>query len=157
MSRKTKKQSRGSGVLRDHKQEGKQFLPPLVAALGDKLAPVSWVDQLLPEVIWLELLRIYEPNRFPELAVEVARACHSAAAQTRRAHFARISDYSLLDEAEAGRARELIRTKGILPEIQRSLVPLTTAYPECPLRRLIDVPGAPGKRSLPGNRDDSMP
>jgi hypothetical protein len=42
-------------VLDDHKQVGKKFLPPFIAHLGS-LNEVSWVDDLLPELLWLGML-----------------------------------------------------------------------------------------------------
>ena len=40
------------GVLGDHRRVGKRFVPPFVAMLG-QLQYVKWIDDLLPEVLWL--------------------------------------------------------------------------------------------------------
>jgi len=45
----------GSGVLADHKKVGKKFIPPFIATLGP-IQEVLWVNDLVPDLIWLELL-----------------------------------------------------------------------------------------------------
>jgi hypothetical protein len=42
-------------ILANHKQVGKRFIPPFVATLGP-LSEVRWVDDVLPELLWLALL-----------------------------------------------------------------------------------------------------
>ena len=42
-------------VLADHKKVGKKFIPPFVAKLGP-LDEVRWVNDLVPELVWLTLL-----------------------------------------------------------------------------------------------------
>jgi hypothetical protein len=136
---KKKKKSPKTGVLQDHKQQGKQFLPPLVAALGAKLAPLNWVDELLPEVLWIELLRTSEPTRWVHLALETARACHAALSSEPQAAFAKLSDYYRLGDEDAAKARDAMRNVGVLASVQRSLMPLIATYPECPMKSLMDV------------------
>ena len=43
-------------VLADHKKVGKKFIPPFGAKLGP-LDEVRWVNDLVPELVWLPLLR----------------------------------------------------------------------------------------------------
>jgi|SRR5580658_2236266 hypothetical protein len=134
-----KKKSGRTGMLQDHKRQGKQFLPPLVAALGNKLAPLNWVDELLPEVLWIELLRNCEPTRWVHLALETARASHGALSSDPQAAFAKVSDYYGLTEEDAAKARDAMRTTGILASVQHSLLPLIVIYPECPMKALLDI------------------
>jgi hypothetical protein len=39
-------------VLADYKKDGKKLIPPYVAALGQP-SHISWVDTIIPEVIWI--------------------------------------------------------------------------------------------------------
>ena len=42
-------------VLSDHKRVGKKFIPPLIAELGP-ISEVRWINDLVPELVWLALL-----------------------------------------------------------------------------------------------------
>jgi hypothetical protein len=69
-------------VLSDHKRQGKQLIPPFVAKIGMPQFS-SWIDKVIPEVIWIALLHRYahvaEGN---DLAVELARIAQEACSVT---------------------------------------------------------------------------
>ena len=42
--------------VEDHRRVGPALVPPLVDKMGDKLMPVSWMDDRLPEMLWAVLI-----------------------------------------------------------------------------------------------------
>lgn len=59
-------QRSGASTLADHVRDSKrrQLVPPLLAAMQDKLQPLSWERDLLPEMLWTASLVVDEwPDR----------------------------------------------------------------------------------------------
>jgi len=38
-------------ILADHKRSGKKFIPPMADRLGSTLVPITWADEILPELL----------------------------------------------------------------------------------------------------------
>jgi hypothetical protein len=58
-------------VLRDHKRVGKRFIPPMAQL---NMTEVSWVDSILPELVWLGLLNsMYGRVKGAELAITLPK------------------------------------------------------------------------------------
>jgi hypothetical protein len=61
-------------VLGDHKRVGKRFIPPVIATLGE-LSEVAWIDDILPELLWLGILNdAYGLKGGVQLAVSLAKS-----------------------------------------------------------------------------------
>lgn len=48
--------SKKEPILQDHKRQGKKLLPPFNYMLTPGLTDLSWVDIIMPELIWISLL-----------------------------------------------------------------------------------------------------
>ncbi|MCY4586263.1 MAG: hypothetical protein OXB98_09530 [Bryobacterales bacterium] len=135
-------------VLADHKKVGKKFIPPFVAKLG-QLGEVRWVNDLVPELLWLALL---SDRHGRERGVDLARRLALAAVDARRSKptswFALASAYAKLSVSEQEAVVAKLGKDGAVQEIRTALSPLLTFYPECPLRFLFDNP--------PESEDDSL-
>jgi hypothetical protein len=120
-------------VLGDHKKVGKKLVPPVVAVLPS-LTEVSWLDDILPELLWLEVLSdSHGIRRGVELAVRLAQAV-----QTVRGGFhelAKTSTYALIGAEEWMRVLDGLEPQDV-EDLRRALKPFVALYPECPLRGL---------------------
>lgn len=91
LKKKTKK------ILKDHKQIGKKFVPPMLQLQGG-MKFVKWLDKILPELIWLRLL--HEKlgiKRSVEICCSIARAIKEIY-QEEHSTFALISNYKKLTD-----------------------------------------------------------
>ena len=128
-------------VLGDHKQVGKKFIPPFVATLGP-LGEVQWVNDLVPELVWLALLSDrHGRERGVELARLLALAAVDARAGKSASWFALASAYARLSALEQEAVVARLEKDGAARQIRTALSPLRTFYPECPLGFLFaDIP-----------------
>ena len=128
-----KKKPAQSRVLADHKKVGKRLIPPLGEVLSEG-GMVSWVDRILPELIWVAAIID---------GLGVKRGVEASAAVARSANviysgecFAFVSSFELLDAAQRQRLVRLLRDQGHLNDVCSSLSSLLRLYPECPLKFL---------------------
>ena len=143
-------------VLADHKKVGKKFIPPFIAELGP-LSEVRWVNDLVPELIWLALLN---ERHGLKTGVDLARRLALAAIDTRgtkpKSWFALASAFAKLDASEQKAVVAKLEEDGAAEQIREALSPLLTFYPECPLNFLsADVPNS-GDTSLETFKDVLM-
>jgi len=121
-------------VLHDHRRIGKRFIPPFIAALGS-LHEIRWVDEVLPEVVWLDLLNSqYGLREGAELAIRMPKALHQKDA-TATQWFAFTSDYENLSAQDWA---DLIAALGepVVNRLKAALRPLVALYPRAPFSHL---------------------
>jgi hypothetical protein len=129
-----KRRSAKGGVLGDHRRVGKRFVPPFVAMLG-QLQYVKWIDDLLPEVLWLGMLNNDHGLR---RGVQLAKKLSTAADRVMAPHphvFARTSTYSSIPSEQWPKIVELISPTA-LNQLLSTLRPFVVLYPECPFYAL---------------------
>ncbi len=119
------------GILDDHQRMGKKFIPPL-AQLRTK--PVSYVNQLLPEMLWMGLVHDELGYR------EGIRLCHALAVTAHKIHnpkkhvnFALCSTYLKLSEAERTELIKRLAEDKSLEPLKSCIAPLTILYEGFPL------------------------
>lgn len=124
-------------VLDDHKRIGKRFVPPFLQ-LGP-LEEASWIDRLLPELIWIGILNDrWGMAKGAEICAELAKAGQSVLEVTgRRAWLCRISSYGMFEEREQTQIKEALEAKGLDLQLADALAPLCVAYPTCPIAFLV--------------------
>jgi len=129
-------------VLEDHKRVGKRFVPPFLQ-LGD-LQEASWIDLLLPELIWIGILiERCGLGRAAALCAELAkRGQELLEASDGRAWLCRISSYGEFTEEERAALFKGLAAGGMGDELGNALAPLCGAYPECPLSFLVQEPAS---------------
>lgn len=128
--------ARRKQVLTDHEKRGKTLLPPLVAAMGDSFSPVSWLDDLVPELLWIQLLIDQLGLRTAvDLAGRMAEAVREQDPDA-GAILVTVSDFSKLSDASW---QALLSSLGDdVDGLRRSLWPLVGMYPDCPLGKAFD-------------------
>lgn len=135
-----KKKAKRERVLSDHKRIGKKFLPPFTTLMG-RLNEVGWVDDLLPEVLWLGMLNEkFGLHRGAELALQTAKAADQALGARHDRWLHMTSQYVGIPEETWPRI--LSNLKPIyLEQVREALRPLVALYPECALVKLwVDRP-----------------
>lgn len=119
-------------VLSDHKKKGQRFIPPALAAMP--MHEISYVNQLLPEILWLALLRTQVGNtRAIELALNFMTLVKDSVEKGDFRNFALIGRFNELgDSTKKGIANKVaLSTFG--DELIKLLEPLLNNYPKCPL------------------------
>lgn len=133
-----RKNSHQKQVLSDHKREGKVFLPPFLAEMG-KLTPVRWLDDILPNILWIGILLDSLPEqRAVQIALKCAQEANRILSPEKAKSFAFVAEYYGIDSDQAKRIREALSNEGVLIDLQSSLFPLVSLYSECPLGILFD-------------------
>ena len=122
-------------VLQDHKRQGRRLITPLNASLGGRLADVSWVKSILPELLWIGLLQEDQGiNQGEEIIAIVCRRAETAYSGDLRKIFSVTSGYRTFSVTDAEKLKEQLRDDHVLGDLQRSLAPLISWYRDCPLR-----------------------
>lgn len=145
------KRPRKHGILSDHKKVGKKLLPPFNYMLGG-LREISYIDSIIPELIWIALL---QDRCGRKEGVELARAFSKAAIESavheKKVFFGHVSAYAELSEEERESALTSLEQTGDLERLRQVLMPLISFYPECPLSFLF-----PGGVPALQNRDRAL-
>ena len=142
-------------VLQGYKQMGKRFIPPFLQ-LQDKmvLSENSWMDDRVPELVWIALLiESFGIKEGSQVAVDIATAAAKCAPNAERA-FAAVSNYALLTAEQAGCLRQALYEDGILDKAQRGLAALINDYPCFPLACLAEQTPLDG--TLAGSTLDNL-
>ena len=136
MGKVKKKGSSESRIFSDHKRVGKTFIPPMRQYLGEQ-GMVSWVDRILPELIWLAVIvENLGVKRGVEISGKIAKLANAILPKE---YFAFASSFNLLDTTEKQRLVKLLENEDILNEVRQSLTSLLQLYPECPLKFLDNI------------------
>jgi|SRR3977135_540603 len=124
------------GVLSDHTKRGKKLIPPYVEILG-RPKNVSWIDTIIPEVIWIGLLHeAYGQAEGTTLALNLARSADNAKSKKGAPFFAAASDFVHLTREEKTVIIEDLGSSEQLVLLQRAFLPLVRFYPTCPFNFL---------------------
>ena len=93
-----KKNKKEKGVLSDHYQVGKRFVPYFIHKMG-QLEEVRWIDCILPELLWLGLLNnYYGLDEGAHLASSLALSAVATCKPIPKKWFAPTSSYAELNE-----------------------------------------------------------
>ena len=92
-----KKKRTESRIFRDHKKIGKTLVPPMRQYLGEQ-STVSWVDQILPELIWLAIIiESLGVERGVEVGANIAKSANTIIPEE---YFAFASSFDLLNKEQ---------------------------------------------------------
>ena len=120
-------------VLEGHKRVGKKFLPPF-RQLPGQINEVSWLNRILPELIWMGVLNDnFGMRRGIELSSELARLANETYAQQKSPNFTFASSYSVFDTDKTKLLLEKLEAKGLLVDLRNGLIGFLNLYPKAPL------------------------
>lgn len=136
-------------VLSDHKKVGQRLVAPFNQMLGP-MKEISWVRLIIPELLWIGLIQYEHGHRRGiELVTSFARLAREICPEAPSKIFAAVSSFLQLSTAEREQLRNALAKQGELLVIQRSLFPLISWYPDCPLRFVFtETPPAPSVEAL---------
>jgi hypothetical protein len=122
-------------ILEGHIRIGKKFLPPI--ARLKNIQELSYVNQLLPEIIWMGLINEnLEHKKSIELALSLATTAKENYKSERFINFALCSSFDIFEGEEKHKIVELLGKKTNLTDLRTYLAPLIVLYEGCPLRFL---------------------
>jgi hypothetical protein len=137
---KKKKQARSANrkVLDGYKKVGASFIPPMVHQVGP-WDFVSWSSQIMPELIWWDVLSDRVSHRFAaKVAEEIGR--YFKPRENRECWWAFVSDYTRLGTDDMNGVKEHLRQANVLPNLMEALGGFVNLYPACPISRFLDQP-----------------
>ena len=127
-----KKKRVKKNFLHGHKKVGKRFVPPMKQL--DAYSPVSYVNDMLPELIWIGLLNdrlgYIKAARVIERVFTIVEDIKDTQQQ---GNFALISAYNILYEEQKNSLRNHLAEDEILGVIQNHIAPLILLFEDCPL------------------------
>ena len=132
MKKKTDKKKK---ILEGHKRVGKRFIPPMMQL--PNLKSTSYVDDMLPELIWIGLLNEkvgYE--RGARIIEEIFLTAEGIKEGTQEGNFALISTFSSFSPSQKDKFKSALLEKGLFDLIRNILAPLILLYDECPVKFL---------------------
>ena len=124
-------------MFESHKRIGKRLVPPF-SELGP-LKEVSWVDEVLPELLWIGLLNAeHGIETGAHVCAEVTKAAKpELEVLDRNAFLCLASSFGLFGQDHLVRIRRRLESAGVLSDLQVAVSPLCVAYPKCPLAGLV--------------------
>lgn len=118
-------------ILQDHKKEGKRLRPPLTL-LGNSV-DLSWVDNIIPDVIWITLLRDEFGDKLgTEIVNEFIKVSTKHESSTFN-NYALISSFESLPAQNKTDIHNDLVTNGLISPLLVGLSNFLDMYPNCPL------------------------
>lgn len=118
-------------ILEDHKKEGKRLRPPLTT-IGN-FVDLSWVDYIIPDVIWITLLK----DRFGDkLGTEIVNefiVVSTKHESSKFRNYALISSFESLPSQNKNAILNDLMKKNLLNPLLAGLSDFLDMYPKCPL------------------------
>ena len=119
-------------ILNGHKKIGNKFVPPFLQLAG--LAEVSYVNQILPEIIWIGFMNeAYGYRRGIEVCLELCREAQKVCSVKKITNFAVASSFNELQQEEKESLVFGLKERSILAIIQPPLAPLINLYSDFPM------------------------
>ena len=124
-------------MLESHKRIGKRLVPPLFE-IGH-LKEIDWLDQLLPELLWIGLLNAeHGIEAGAHVCAEVAEAAKPELEELVQNPFLCLtSTFEFFSRDQLTRIREKLNSAHVFTDLQVAISPLCVAYPKCPLANLV--------------------
>lgn len=119
-------------ILKGHKRVKKRFIPPMMQI--PKLQQVSFVDDILPELIWLGLINdrlgFVQGSRFFE---KIVLSAVEVDGEPPFKNYALCSELVKLDDDQRSAFLKSLDGKGILEQLRDYIAPLLLLYDNFPL------------------------
>lgn len=122
-------------ILGDHKRIKSKLITPFNDQLGP-LREVSWVNTMIPELLWIALLQnAYGPHRCVEILTAFSRDLRTSSPERADTIWAAAGKFSVLPAAEL---RSLVQKNDAEygQELRVALRPIAALYPPHPLNKI---------------------
>lgn len=122
-------------VLRDHKRTKSRFIPPMMQI--DNIKETSYVNNLLPHVVWMSLLvELLGKRQGISASMRLIKLAHATHQSTRHVNFAICGNHTRLTPQEKTTVLEALEKSGELSTFREALLPLLQNHPTCPMSYL---------------------
>jgi hypothetical protein len=118
-------------ILEDHKKEGKRLKPPLTT-IGN-FVDLSWVDYIIPDVIWITLLKDKFGDKLGTELVNEFIVISTKHESSKFRNYALISSFEILPSENKIEIFNDLNRKGIVSPLLAGLSDFLDMYPKCPL------------------------
>lgn len=124
-----------NSLLSDHKREGKVFSPPFNQI--QNLQPNNWVDDFIPEVIWIAMLhKVLGYKEGTKLVAALAKASHKHFESHNILSPALLTNHLALSQREKDEIFYSLQKDGVIVEFTASLMWFHNLFPNNPLHYL---------------------
>jgi hypothetical protein len=138
MKKRERPEGRGKKVLQDYKKVGTIFVSPMAHQIGP-WEFVNWFSQILPELVWWDVLSDGISRSFASTVAE--EICnYFRPKENWKCWWSFISDYGQLSEADIRDLKDHLRNANILDRLTKGMGDFLNLYPACPLSRFLDEP-----------------
>lgn len=119
-------------LLEGHKRVGKRFIPPMLQI--PQLQQTSFVDDILPELVWIGLLNDQLGYvRGARVIEQVFRCVEDLRTDNQHGNFALMSTYRVLNASQKSELANRLDHAGPATLIRVAIAPLVLLYDDCPL------------------------
>ena len=106
-------------VLEDHKKVGSKFIPPLLQ-LKPGFSEISYINQVLPELIWMGLLNdSFGYKKGIELASKISKFAVELIGEENYLNFSLASNYNLLSQDLKVSLIKILEERGLFVKVTR--------------------------------------
>ena len=119
-------------ILSGHKKVGKKFIPPMMQI--PNMEEVSYVHQILPEIIWIGLLNDkvgYKQG--VSIASRISKMAYEIKGDDPHTNFSFASNFSTLPTKQKIILKARLSDEALLTTLQEALLPLTILYNSFPM------------------------
>lgn len=122
-------------ILKGHKRVKSRFIPPLMQ-IG-KIQETSYINDLLPHVVWMSLLiESLGLRRGIDACLNLAKLAHTQHTSEKHVNFAICGNHAKLVESERTAVLKTLQDSGELSTFRDALAPLIYLHPSCPMSYL---------------------
>ena len=119
-------------ILGDHKKKGSKFIPPMLQL--DKMNEISYINQILPEIIWMGLLNDkFGYKKGIEVSTKLAKFASELSKSKKKITFALSSSYNRLSKKKKKLLKFRLKKENSLVILQDALKPLLILYKDFPM------------------------
>jgi len=121
-------------ILSNHKRIGKKLIPPIISKLDNKIE-ISWIDLILPEILWIGLLNLeFGLEDGAELSLYISKLASIKTKKRKKKNwFALTTSFDNLTLSQKTQIVDELKQSKKLEYYQNALLPLVLFYPDCPL------------------------
>ena len=133
VTRKMSKKKSGKKVLVGHKQIGKRFIPPMIHLISG-MDEVSWVNEILPELIWFGVLNHrLGIRKGTDIGSRMSKFAMELYNKKEPNNFSYISSYNFLDEYQKDNLVKKLEKEKVLDSLRYGIGLFLRLYPDSPL------------------------
>jgi len=130
--------SKKKSVLEGYKKVKSKFIPPMMQFHGE-INEVSYVNQVLPEIIWMGLVSDkFGYKKCVDICTDIAQQAFELKESEEHINFAIASNFLKLSKKSRSILVDRLENKDLLKALQECLLPLLFLYDDCPLNFLED-------------------